>query len=86
MTSNIHLRSIDKLMMLRIKKEAAARNMSINQLILLLLRNGLGMGNKPTKIIHHDLDKLAGTWSKQEAKQFRKAIEDFEKIDKDLWS
>jgi hypothetical protein len=85
MTTNIHLRCVNKMMMLRLKQEASAHNMSVNQFILVLLNNGLGLSNKPTKIIHHDLDKLAGTWNKQEAKQFLKSIEDFEKIDEDIW-
>jgi hypothetical protein len=85
MTSNIHLRTVSKVMMLRLKQEAAARNISVNQLILLLLGAGLGLSNKPSKIVHHDLDKLAGTWNKKEAEQFRKSIKDFEKIDQELW-
>lgn len=38
-----------------------------------------------SKTTYHDLDKLVGTWSEQEAEQFMKSIEDFEKIDEDLW-
>jgi hypothetical protein len=84
-TSNIHLRCVNKMMMMRLKQEASTRNMSVNQFILFLLSTGLGLNNKPANIIHHDLDKFAGTWSKQEAKQFRKSIKDFEKIDEGLW-
>jgi hypothetical protein len=86
MTTNILLRGINKIMMQKIKHEAAINNMSINQYILVILNNCLGFGNKPQKILHHDLDKLSGTWTKQEAKQFMKSIEDFEKIDEELWS
>lgn len=86
MTTNIHLRCVNKMLMMRLKQEASAHNMSVNQFILVLLNNGLGLSNKPAKIIHHDLDKLAGTWSKQESKQFLKSIKDFEKIDEDIWS
>lgn len=85
MASNIHLRCVDQLMMVRLKQEAKTRNMSVNQLILFLLKNDLGLSNKQTKIVHHDLDKFAGTWSKQEAKQFLEVTEDFEKIDEDIW-
>lgn len=86
MTSNIHLRCVDKQMMARLKQEAKTRDISVNQLILILLRTDLGLSNKQIKIVHHDLDHLAGTWSKQEAKRFNKSIEDFEKIDEDIWS
>lgn len=86
MTSNIHLRNVDQLMMQRLKQEAKARNLSVNQLILILLKKDLGLSHKQIKFVHHDLDKFAGTWSKQEAKEFLKHIEDFEKIDEDIWA
>jgi hypothetical protein len=86
MTSNIHLRCVDQKMMIRLKQEAKNRNMSVNKLILVLLKGTLGLSHEQTKIVHHDLDKFAGTWSKQEAKKFLKSIEYFEKIDEDLWS
>lgn len=85
MTLNIHLRSVNKTMMTRLKHEAAAHNMSVNQLILILLNTALGVSGKPTKITHHELDHLAGTWSKKDAEQFLKATKDFEKIDEEFW-
>lgn len=84
-TTNIHLRGINKIMLQKLKEGAINHNMSVNQFILVLLNNCLGLGNKQPKILHHDLDKMAGTWSKQEAKEFMKSIEDFEKIDKEIW-
>lgn len=35
--------------------------------------------------IHHDLDVLAGTWSKDEALEFETAVAGFEQIDTALW-
>lgn len=84
-TSNIHLRGVDRLVLLRLKQEAKAQNVSLNQLILLVLRCKVGLSNQRPKTLHHDLDKLAGTWSKEEEQQFLQSIGDFSKIDKEMW-
>ena len=52
--------------------------MSLNKVILDLLRQSLSVGT-PTK--GNGLDKLAGTWSKEELVEFEKATEIFEQID-----
>jgi len=72
-------------MLLRLKQEAKTRNVSLNQLILVLLRRELGLSHKHTKVVHHDLDKLAGTWSKKEVSQFQKAVESFNQVDEGMW-
>ena len=85
MQSNIHLRGIDKLLLSRLKQEAAEQDVSVNSLVLQLLKQALGLATQRHVSVYHDLDKLAGTWSKQEAKTFTKSVADFEKIDKDIW-
>ncbi|MDY0222766.1 MAG: hypothetical protein RBR67_16675 [Desulfobacterium sp.] len=34
---------------------------------------------------YHDLDSLAGTWSKKEADDFRQAIDKFNQADENIW-
>lgn len=34
---------------------------------------------------YHDLDSLAGTWSDEEAEEFRQAVADFNQIDPTIW-
>jgi hypothetical protein len=53
--------------------------------ILQALKKVTGMGKEPIFKKHHDLDALAGRWSKEEAKAFQKNIQIFERIDEDLW-
>lgn len=36
---------------------------------------------KKYTVVYHDLDHLAGTWDKKDIAEFRKNVEDFEKID-----
>jgi hypothetical protein len=43
------------------------------------------MGKEPVFKKHHELDALAGGWSKEEAKAFQKNTQIFERIDEDVW-
>ncbi|HLB42849.1 MAG TPA: hypothetical protein VJN02_08395 [Gammaproteobacteria bacterium] len=85
MSFNVHLRNVDSHLMNKLKSEATKKNLSINTLILNLLNHSLGIRTKRSLPLYHDLDKLAGTWDKQQAKIFLKQIIDFEQIDEELW-
>ena len=82
-TSNFNLRGIPSDVMDTLKKEAKKLRMSVNALVLKLIDQSLGLSRE--KFIHHDLDYLAGSWSSEEEKIFRKNIKLFEKIDKEMW-
>jgi hypothetical protein len=68
-----------------IKSQAKQNNLSVNQWILQALKKITGMGKEPMFKKYSDLDALAGGWSKEEAKTFRKNTQIFEKIDEDIW-
>ena len=68
-----------------IKSRAKQNNLSVNQWILQALKKMTGMGKEPLFKKYHDLDDLAGGWSKEEAKAFQKNTQLFEKIDEDVW-
>jgi hypothetical protein len=82
-SSNFNLRGIPLEVMNLLKQQAKKMHTSVNILILQMIERGLGFTRK--KPGYHDLDHLAGTWSKEEAKTFQKNTSYFEKIDKDLW-
>jgi hypothetical protein len=48
-----------------------------------LIYRGLEAENRHKR--YHDLDDLAGTWSPEEADEFRQAISDLNQIDRSLW-
>ena len=81
----ITIRGIDPGMDRVIKSRAKQNSLSVNQWVLQALRKMTGMGNKPGFKKHHDLDALAGGWSKEEAKAFQKNTRIFERIDEDVW-
>lgn len=70
----------------RLKAEARRRGISVNALVLELIREGVGLcRTEPRRVVHHDLDALAGTWSEDEAAEFLDAVSDFGQIDKAMW-
>jgi hypothetical protein len=81
----ITIRGIDQTLDGMIKKNATENNMSINQWILSSLKKISGLEKEPVFKKHHDLDALAGGWSRKEASEFRKNTGIFEKIDEDIW-
>ena len=83
--ANFNLRGISPQIMLRLKREAKELKISVNQLILKFVEQGVDLNAKPKRLLHHDLDHLAGGWSKQESTAFEKRLEIFEKIDEELW-
>lgn len=85
MHSNIHLRGVDKTLLHQLKEKAQAEHISVNSLILDLLNSSLGLKPGRHTTTYHDLDALAGTWSKQKARAFLKYTADFETIDEELW-
>jgi hypothetical protein len=68
-----------------IKSRAKQNNLSVNQWILQALKKVTGTGKEPVFKKYHDLDALAGGWSKEEAKAFQKNTQIFEKIDEEVW-
>jgi hypothetical protein len=81
----ITIRGIDDTLAEKIKKEAKKENISINKWIISQIKRAAGLERKKKFIKHHDLDHLAGTWTKYDADEFRRHTAHFEKIDKDLW-
>lgn len=84
--ANLSLRGIDEKTAARLKSEARRRGLSVNALVLQLIRQGVGLKAPETqRVVHHDLDALAGTWDEKDAAAFLEAVSDFEQVDKALW-
>lgn len=79
-SNNFNLRGITAEVMATLKQEAAKQNTSVNLLIIKFIENGIGYSHTLKRPTHHDLDKLAGTWSAKDVKEFEKNTKDFEKI------
>ncbi len=69
-----------------IRQEAGEKGTSFNKVVISLLEEatGLRQGWKKQQL-HHDLDALAGSWTREEAAAFLKALAKQRRIDPDLW-
>jgi len=81
----VTLRGLDDSMIKAIKEKAKHEGTSVNTVLLTILKEDLGLKKKPRKVVHTDIDHLAGTWSDTEYAEFQKRIKDFETIDEGMW-
>jgi len=82
-TRALALRGIDPALRGALEIEAARLKISLNAVVLHLLRSSLGLTETPG--LHHDLDALSGAWSPEEQQEFTRALEQFEEVDPALW-
>ena len=83
---NLSLRGIGEKTATRLKSEARRRGLSVNALVLQLIRQGIGLKlPEAQRGVHHDLDSLSGTWDKKEAAAFLEAVTNFKQVDGALW-
>ena len=64
-----------------LEREKRRRGTSLNQTVIDLLGQGLGVGVTRS----NGLAALAGTWSEEEFRDFEKATAPFAEIDPELW-
>jgi hypothetical protein len=87
----ITLRNVPGALARVIRRKAAEGRTSINRTVIRLLEESVGNGpSKPGKKgegrpPHHDLDKLAGCWGKEDAAAFEETLKAQRVIDPGLW-
>ena len=82
----ITLRNLPPEVAKTIQQRAKQKKTSANKAVISLLEESLG--KKPQKketVRYHDLDHLAGSWTKEEAEEFDKLIAEQRTIDPELW-
>ena len=86
MATEITIHNLDDATAEWISREAQRRGISIESLVLDLIRKGISIDRESSQMqTCHDLDSLAGTWSEEEEREFLNAIADFEQVDEKLW-
>jgi len=68
-----------------IRRRSAESGRSLNKVVLDLIEEGAGIRKARQKVLCHDLDRLIGAWSRDEAKSFDRTLENQRKIDPELW-
>ena len=66
-----------------LEKEKHRRRQSLNQTVLDLLHQSLGLNSPGTR--SNGLRKLAGNWNEDEFREFHQAIASTQEIDEELW-
>lgn len=78
---NLTIRNLPDEVAEALEKEKAQRGESLNQTVIDLLSQGLGVG----AVRSNGLARLAGAWSEKDLRRFEKAVAPLEKIDAELW-
>ena len=70
-----------------IKDMARKEGLSLNQVVLRLLRKGAGFEDPPKgkNSLGSALDEFIGTWTDSQARELMNAVKDFETVDESLW-
>lgn len=68
-----------------IRQRAKKKGVSVNKVVISLLQDHLGESDRKPVHRYHDLDELAGSWSKQEAAAFERTLARQRGIDPEMW-
>jgi hypothetical protein len=78
------IRNVQPKLARALEREAKRRDLSLNQTVLDLLTQALGI--EPGTVRSNGLKKLAGTWTDAELAKFESDTAAFAQIDAELWS
>ena len=82
----ITIRGVEPRVSQELKKAASEGNKSVNQFIIDIIKEKLGMyKTKRFTKTYDDLDHLFGKWSQKEYKEIQNRIDKERKIDRELW-
>jgi hypothetical protein len=83
MAKHLTVRKVPPEISRALEKEKKRRGVSMNQTVIELLGQGLGVGFPEGR--RNGLRRLAGTWSKQEQAEFEAAVAATGQVDAELW-
>lgn len=81
----ITIRGIDSSVSAKLKQTAKSEKKSVNQLILDMIKQNIGMQKKKYTKKYNDLDHLFGKWTDAEFEKIQGIISSQRKIDRELW-
>ena len=84
-TNAITVRNLPPEVAKAVKEKARKERLSLNKAVVRLLEEATGAENAKKKVIHHDLDRFFGTWTKEEADAFDEAMREHRQIDPEMW-
>jgi hypothetical protein len=80
----ITLRGLPEPIDTQIRKIAKEEGVSLNKAVIRFLEKAVGRPKKRS-LLHHDLDRFAGSWTAEEASRFEAALLEQRRIDPEAW-
>jgi len=80
---HLSIRNVPPALGERLLEEKQLRGRSLNETVLELLAQAVGLGNGGRR--SNGLRAFAGTWTAEEHSEFERAIAEMEEIDEELW-
>jgi len=78
----LSIRNVNPQLAAALEAERRARDISLNETVLDLLRRALGLVDEP---YDNGLEALSGSWSDDDFAEFTTAVATFNEIDENLW-
>ena len=79
----ITLRNIPSELAQKLEEKARAQGVSLTTAAIEVLEQAMGLRRRKQRVLHHDLDSLAGTSTEEEARVFEKSLRNSRRIDRD---
>jgi DNA-binding ferritin-like protein (Dps family) len=83
--SAITLRNLPPKVARAIREKARRERLSMNKTVIKLLEEATGATRDVKRVVHHDLDRFFGTWTKEEADAFDEALGEQRQIEPEMW-
>jgi plasmid stability protein len=84
--ATMSIRGLDEKTLGSLKRRAEREGSSVNSLVVRLLQQENGTQKKPAALQEFDdLDTLAGTWTRRQARAFERDTAAFSEVDPALW-
>jgi hypothetical protein len=87
MTANsrhLSIRNVPPAVARALEQERRRRGTSLNKTVIELLAAAVGVAPEAGRR-RNGLERMAGTWTAEEAAEFEAALADFEQVDEELW-
>ena len=82
---SITIHALDDDLAQRIEDKARLEGLSLNKMIKKLLREALGLVPQDVRDRREEFMDLFGSWTDEDAREFKEAVKDFERIDPGDW-
>jgi hypothetical protein len=83
--SAITVRNLPPKVARAIREKARRERLSLNKAVVRLLEEATGATRETRKVVHHDLDRFFGTWTRKEADAFDRALLEQRQVEPEMW-